>query len=131
MRHGAGPRILTFIGPPQLVRPLTMKGFLMTYFVRLVALATLGTVSLPAATFAQQQCAKRDQVLERLTSKYGEVRQSIGLAPNNGVFEVYASKDTGSWTILVTGVDGMSCMIASGQAFETLAGNAAPAGDDA
>ena len=103
----------------------------MTYFVRLVALATLGTVSLPAATFAQQQCAKRDQVLERLTSKYGEVRQSIGLAPNNGVFEVYASKDTGSWTILVTGVDGMSCMIASGQAFETLAGNAAPAGDDA
>lgn len=105
----------------------------MTYFVRLITLAAFAIVALPAAASAsaQPQCAKRDQVVERLASKYGEVRQSIGLAPNNGVFEVYASKDTGSWTILVTGTNGVACLVASGQAFETLAGDTTPAGDDA
>lgn len=102
----------------------------MTYFVRLITLAALAIFALPATASAQPQCAQRDQVVARLAQKYGEVRQSIGLAPNNGVFEVYASKDTGSWTILVTGTNGMSCMVASGQAFETLAGETTPAGDD-
>lgn len=102
----------------------------MTYFMRLTTLAAFGALSLPVAASAQQNCAMRDQVIERLAVKYGEVRQSIGLAPNNGVFEVYASHETRSWTILVTGTNGMACIVASGQAFETLASNATPAGDD-
>jgi hypothetical protein len=103
----------------------------MTYLVRLVSLAAFATILLPMAASAQQNCAKRDQVVARLANKYGEVRQSIGLAPNNGVFEIYASQDTGSWTILVTNAKGLSCLVASGQAFETHAGNTGPAGDDA
>ena len=102
----------------------------MIYYVRLIALTALGVIALPATAFAQQQCAKRDQVVERLTSKYGEVRQSIGLAPNNGVFEVYASKNTGSRTISVTGANGVCHMVASGQALATISEHAEPAGDD-
>lgn len=71
---------------------------------------------------AQQaaNCAKRDAVVDRLVNKYGETRQSIGLAANNAVVEVFASPDSGSWTITVTMANGMTCLMASGQAFEPL-----------
>ena len=69
---------------------------------------------------AQQNCAARDQVIERLASAYGETRQSIGLGQNNTMVEVFASTNTGSWTITVTTAAGLTCLVASGQAFEVL-----------
>jgi hypothetical protein len=83
---------------------------------------TLGFAAL-AANGAQAQnqsrnCAPRDAVLERLASSYGETRQSIGLGTNNAVVETFASLETGSWTIVVTQPSGISCLVASGQAFE-------------
>ncbi|WP_166417038.1 hypothetical protein [Cochlodiniinecator piscidefendens] len=73
--------------------------------------------------FAQdpRNCAPRNVILERLADNYGETRQSIGLGRNNAVIEVFASTETGTWTITVTLPNGMTCMIAAGQAFETLA----------
>lgn len=91
----------------------------------------MATPLLAAPALAQQNCAQRDQILDRLTSKYGESRQSIGLAPNTGVVEVFASTETGTWTILMTTPNGVTCLIASGQAFETLAEMAVAKGDDA
>ena len=80
---------------------------------------------LGAATLVEaqqlQHCAPRDKVVERLASKYGETRQSMGLGSNNAVMEVFASVDSGSWTITVTMTNGITCLVASGQAFETLA----------
>ncbi len=76
-------------------------------------------------------CAQRDQVVERLQNKYGETRQSMGLGNNNGVVEVFASLDTGTWTILVTLPNGMSCLIASGQSWEQVADKAVAPGNDA
>ena len=55
-----------------------------------------------------------------LATKYGETRRSIGLAANNTVMELFASP-TGSWTITVTLPEGMTCLMASGQGFETIA----------
>jgi hypothetical protein len=85
------------------------------------ALPVVGTLML--ATPAQTQtanCAPRDVVVERLASQYGETRQSIGLGHNNTVTEVYASTETGTWTIAVTNTRGLTCLVASGLAFETL-----------
>lgn len=65
-------------------------------------------------------CAEREQVVERLASKYGETRQSVGLARNNSVMEVFASEETGTWTIALTLPDGMTCLIAAGEAFEAV-----------
>ena len=78
--------------------------------------------------FAQQprNCAERATVVERLSSTYGEVRQSIGLAPNNSVVEVFASAETGTWTITVTNPAGVTCLVASGQAFEVTPGEVLP-----
>ncbi|MCT4557087.1 MAG: hypothetical protein N4A61_03395 [Pelagimonas sp.] len=78
-----------------------------------------------------QNCAPRDQVVDRLASKYGETRQSMGLGSNNAVMEVFASVESGSWTITVTMANGVTCLVASGQAFEELAEALPPKGDDA
>ena len=44
--------------------------------------------------------------------------------------EVFASPETGTWTITVTTAAGMTCLVASGQAFEELA-ESLPQGDPA
>ncbi len=66
-------------------------------------------------------CAPRDMVVQRLADAYGETRQSVGLGANNMVVEVFASGTSGSWTITVTGSDGVTCLVASGQAYEATA----------
>lgn len=83
------------------------------------AIALLAAVA-PLGAEAQQNCAPRDAVLQRLAERYGESRRSIGLAPQGRVVEVFASGDSGSWTITVTLPNGVTCLVASGQAFEAL-----------
>jgi hypothetical protein len=83
----------------------------------------------PIAAQAQgQNCANRDLVVERLAGKYGESRQSIGMAPQGRVVEVFASPETGTWTITITLPNGITCLIASGQSFEQVDEPIAPAG---
>lgn len=77
-----------------------------------------------------QRCGERAAIVERLTSAYGETRQSMGLAANNAVIETFASEETGSWTIVVTGTNGLTCLVASGQAYEHLAEALPAAGTD-
>ncbi|MEH6833694.1 MULTISPECIES: hypothetical protein [Falsihalocynthiibacter] len=71
---------------------------------------------------AQQRvnCGDRIAIVDRLANKYGETRQSIGLGANNAVVEVFASQTSGTWTITVTMANGKTCLVASGQAFETM-----------
>ena len=95
---------------------------------------TLAAVALlmaaPAIAQQNRNCAPRDAVVERLAESYGETRQSIGLGANNAVVEVFASDETGSWTITVTMPNGVTCLVASGQAFESLNEALPAAGDD-
>ena len=82
--------------------------------------------------FAQSsRCAARDLVIDRLSGKYGESRQSIGLGANDSVVEVFASSETGTWTITVTMPTGQTCIVAAGRSFETLAEAPATPGSDA
>ena len=92
----------------------------------LIAAAALLAPSLSQAQ--GQNCGNRDLVVERLTTKYGESRQSIGMAPKGRVVEVFASQETGTWTITVTMPNGITCLVASGQSFENLDEPVAPAG---
>lgn len=78
--------------------------------------------------FAQgRNCGERELVVTRLAEAYGETRQSIGLGANNAVVEVFASDATGSWTIIVTMPSGMTCLVASGMAYEELTEELSPA----
>ncbi len=92
-------------------------------------LLAFGTV--PALAQTSPNCAPREIVVDRLASTYGESRQSMGLGANNAVVEVLASSETGSWTITVTSVHGLTCLVASAQAFEELAEVLPAEGNDA
>lgn len=97
--------------------------------LKLAVLALATAAIMPTTVLAQgQNCSNRDQVVERLASKYGESRQSIGMAPKGRVVEVYASLETGTWTITVTMPNGITCLVASGQSYESLEEPVEPAG---
>ncbi|MBS4010073.1 MAG: hypothetical protein KGZ72_04885 [Roseovarius sp.] len=98
-----------------------------------IVMAGLSAVALAHAPAQAQsgQCAPRDRVVERLADAYGETRHSMGLGANNMVVEVFASDTSGSWTITVTGSDGVTCLVASGQAFEATADTAPKPGKGA
>lgn len=95
----------------------------MTLLTKTACSALLATMALgPMAAQAQSNsCAQREMIVERLASKYGESRQSAGLNQNNGMVEVFASQETGTWTILVTMPNGISCLMAAGKAWEGMA----------
>ena len=104
----------------------------MTMIARIMSLTTaLACLAAGPAVAQSAQCAPREVVVERLNEAYGESRQSMGLAANNAVVEVFASDTSGSWTITVTGPNGVTCLIAAGQAFETLAEDTHAPGNDA
>ena len=103
-------------------------------FMPVLAFAIVAGIVLPAApaeaqaasaaptvaqfTQVQMVCGKRADMVRQLSEKYGETRRSMGLAEGRGVVELYASEETGSWTILITSPQGTACMMAAGQAFQ-------------
>ena len=78
----------------------------------------LAAVAMGTSAQAQMVCGERDNIIAQLEKKYGETRHSMGFQRGRGVVEVFASVETGSWTILVTDPRGTSCLMAAGEAFE-------------
>ena len=96
---------------------MTLKSFTLP----LAAAATFAG-ALMAAQPAEAQgriCAPRDKIIEQLESRHGEIRQNYGLQQNAAVIETWANTDTGSWTIIMSTPDGMSCLVAVGEAFQS------------
>lgn len=91
----------------------------------------LGLLALAATEVAAQSgnCAPREVVIERLADTFGESRQSVGLGGQGHMVETFASRETGTWTITVTAPSGITCLVASGQSFETVS-DALPNTDD-
>ncbi len=81
------------------------------------AVAVVTALALPAS--AQSVCGERNKFLNHLSSGYSEAPVAMGLVSNGSILEVLASKD-GSWTIIVTRPDGMSCVVAAGEAWEDM-----------
>lgn len=98
-----------------------------------LAAATAMTLLMASAATAQQarNCGPRELVVNRLAEGFGETRQSMGLGANNAVIEVFASEESGTWTITVTSPNGVTCLVASGQAFEELVEALPAKGNDA
>lgn len=74
-------------------------------------------LSLPAT--AQTVCGKRGEFLQRLSRNYDEAPVAVGLVSNGNVIEVLVS-ESGSWTIILTRPDGVSCVVAAGEAWQDL-----------
>lgn len=75
----------------------------------------LAATVLPAVpVHAQSGCAPRDQIVERLKEQFGEALAGGGLRSEMQVLEVWAAPETGTWTVLMTRADGITCVMASG-----------------
>jgi hypothetical protein len=72
-----------------------------------------------ASASASAFCDKRQFITQSLTKDYKEDPVSMGVANTGAVIEIFASEN-GSWTMVLTKPDGMSCMIAAGSNWETL-----------
>ena len=66
---------------------------------------------------AQSNCLPREVIVSRLAEKYGETVQTRALTHNGVLVENYASSN-GSWTIVATEANGVSCLMVSGSNFE-------------
>ena len=55
-----------------------------------------------------------------LNQKYSEAPSAVGVQANGHLVEVFASNDGTSWTIVVTRPDGVSCIVAVGENWETV-----------
>lgn len=70
---------------------------------------------------AQAPCQPYLAAKEMLANKHGEHRVISGLSRNGQVLiEVYANRDTGSWTVVRTFAgSGMACLMSAGDNFQT------------
>lgn len=63
-------------------------------------------------------CGPRDVVVAHLGTKYQEVVQVSGIASATSFMEVYANKETETWTVVVTNIStGISCLVIAGDNF--------------
>ncbi|MHA6326213.1 hypothetical protein [Roseivivax sp. CAU 1753] len=93
----------------------------MRVFLLVPAGVCAGVLGLAEPASAQTACAPRALIVDRLARQFGEAPQSVGLVASDTLIEVFASDESGTWTILMTRADGISCLVANGSAFETLA----------
>lgn len=70
---------------------------------------------IPQFAAAQPMCGDRDELMARLASQYGEVRQGTAAASPTSFYELLGSRRTGTWTVLLSGANGYSCIVSSGQ----------------
>lgn len=63
---------------------------------------------------ASHTCGDRDTIVARLSEDFQEVRRDGTAAGPSAFYEVFASEDSGTWTILLSGMNGTSCIVAVG-----------------
>jgi hypothetical protein len=59
-------------------------------------------------------CGLRDVLVEKLTETYAERLTATGLQNAQSMVEIWTSDKTGSFSILVTRPDGISCLVSAG-----------------
>ncbi len=87
----------------------------------LLALVACNTVHAQTA-----QCLNHGAFIEGLADRYGERRQMSGLNGDGTVVEIYANGETGTWTALIVQPNGMACMVAAGENFDSTVSDLPP-----
>jgi len=79
-----------------------------------------GFTLVASAAMAQPQCNERDNVLDLLAKKYQETPIAAGVTNTGGLVEVLTDIKSGTWTIIVTTPQGMSCLVAAGEGWRNM-----------
>ncbi|MGI9434587.1 MAG: hypothetical protein ACR2Q4_07145 [Geminicoccaceae bacterium] len=93
-----------------------------------MAVLTLGAAVLVSATAllatpeaaAQQMCLIRDDAIEQLGKKHGETVTARGLTQKGRAMIELLTSEQGSWTLVITDVNGRSCIIGVGEAWQSI-----------
>lgn len=63
------------------------------------------------------ECGKHENVIAFLGKKYKEQLQAMGLVSNKGFMQLFVA-ETGTWTVILTTPQGISCIVAAGDNYE-------------
>ena len=88
--------------------------------ISLIAGLAMSIVSMAALAQPQPQCDERDKVLGMLAQKYQETPIAAGVTNKGGLVEVLTNTKGGTWTIIVTTPQGMSCLVAYGEGWRSM-----------
>jgi hypothetical protein len=79
----------------------------------------LGHITL---VFAQtSSCAPRAQVIGQLAAEYQEKTAAVGIADSGtAIYEILTSSDGSTWTLLFSTPNGISCLMATGQYWQSV-----------
>ncbi|MGH6931472.1 MAG: hypothetical protein ACREEE_03450 [Dongiaceae bacterium] len=87
-------------------------------FVLSVALAALLFIGTMPSASAQALCGKHGDILVKFADAYGEVPGALAITDQGGLLEVLVSP-TGTWTMLLTMPGQLTCVVGTGQAWQT------------
>ena len=86
----------------------------------LFGIATLALVASchPVAAQQQPKCMETQAAYNDLSTRYGERRVSIAATPDGAMIELWANDTGRGWTMIITGPDGISCLLTAGQGWD-------------
>ena len=82
-----------------------------------MALAGATVLAYAGSAAAASRCAPHDDIVKVLNKKYQESRHALAVISATAVMEIFLSPE-GTWTMLVTNTQGISCITASGEAWQ-------------
>ncbi len=65
-------------------------------------------------------CRPHDEVIEHLAWRYGEAPVALGVTNKGALVELLSKPDGGTWTLIVTTPQGMSCLVAAGEGWRNM-----------
>ena len=110
---------------------LAIYTFVLIWLVALLVAFVTFAFAHPAAA-QPKMCGQTAAFESELAEKYGETRQTagiVGLEKSDELLVVYASEETGTWTVLLTRANGTSCVVSSGRNWTDVS-PLGPQGDD-
>ena len=90
------------------------------FFVLSLGIGAMLLATHTAQAQTANTCGDHATIVARLASQFGERRMGMGLAGSSSVLEIFASDETGTWSITVTSAGGPTCLVAAGQSYQTM-----------
>ncbi|PWE28856.1 hypothetical protein DDZ14_18260 [Maritimibacter sp. 55A14] len=78
------------------------------------AAMVFGIAATAPPALAQMSCGYRERIVERLSGHFAEELTAAGLQSETQYIEIWSAPESGTFTVLMTRPDGISCVIAAG-----------------
>lgn len=86
--------------------------------ISISAILTGFCIASPALSQEAPVCGVRADIVGKLSKDFRETPMAVGMVNQSAVMEIFVS-DTGTWTILATRPDGISCLVSAGEGWDS------------